>query len=155
MKTLWPMICGRSKVLWNPEHHQDVIICFLAHCEKFLRIILKSVSNFLSYFENSQDRQTSKSCLSLDLLGGGNYVNIIRKPGTVKISFVCHNDNLVLCLFQRKWPTSLCLALRCLGSCGRSFMKTKSSISQTFMFSSSWEHRYEQKRGVWSVVTEL
>lgn len=61
----------------------------------------------------------------------------------VNVSFcVCkHTDNLIQLFFQRKWPTSLFLALRCLGSCGRSSMKIKSSIIRMFMFSSSWEHR--------------
>lgn len=88
MKALWPLIFGRVKVLWNPEHHQNLIICFLAHCDYLLRIILKYVSDLLSDFENSQARQTSKSRLTLNLLGRGNCVYFIRNPGTVKISCV-------------------------------------------------------------------
>lgn len=73
----------------------------------------------------------------------------------VSMMVILFTVTVFLCLFQRRWPTSHCLALRCLGSCGRSCMKTKSSINQTFMFSSSWVHRWEHSRELWSMVTEL
>jgi len=55
----------------DPDRHQNLIICLLAHCQPFLKISCKSVQKFLRKVAN---RQTDKQrrLHKLILLGGGN-----------------------------------------------------------------------------------
>lgn len=55
-----------SKSLQNPERHQILILNSLAHDQHFLKIPLKSVYSFSSFFPN---RQTDKCQLSHNLPG--------------------------------------------------------------------------------------
>ena len=56
---------GAARILqkspgFNPEHHQNLIICSLAHYQHFLKVSLESVHNFWSYLANKQtNKQTN------------------------------------------------------------------------------------------------
>jgi len=59
----------------DPDRHQNLIICSLAHCQPSLQISCKSVRKFLRKVVNKQrekDRQTDKQRRKHNLLGGGN-----------------------------------------------------------------------------------
>jgi len=44
----------------HPDHHQNLIICLLAHCQPSLKISFKSVWKFLRKVANRQaDKQTN------------------------------------------------------------------------------------------------
>jgi len=51
----------------DPDHHQNLIICSLAHCQPSLKISCKSIQKFL---HNVANEQTDKELHIL--LGGGN-----------------------------------------------------------------------------------
>jgi len=53
----------------DPDRHQNLIICSLAHCEPFLKISCKSIQKFLCKVAN---RQIHKQRRLHILLGGGN-----------------------------------------------------------------------------------
>jgi len=53
----------------DPRHHQNLIICSMAHCQHSLKISCKSVQKFLSKVGN---RQTKKQRRLDNLLGGDN-----------------------------------------------------------------------------------
>jgi len=61
----------------DPDHHQNLIICSLSHCQPSLKISCKSVWTFLREVANRQtdkqtNRQTNKQRRLHNLLGGGN-----------------------------------------------------------------------------------
>jgi len=63
-------ICIRIR---DPDRHQNLIICSLAHCQSSLKISCKSVRKFLRNVDNRQtDRQTDRQRRLHNLLGGGN-----------------------------------------------------------------------------------
>lgn len=47
----WSLDNHMSKSLHNPEHSQNVIICFLAHYEHFLKILSRSVNNASNFVQ--------------------------------------------------------------------------------------------------------
>lgn len=47
----------RSKTLQNPEHYQNVIICFLANYQHFLKMSLEYLRIISSYFTIIQNKQ--------------------------------------------------------------------------------------------------
>ena len=44
----------------KPEHHQNVIICSLAHYQHFLKTSSKSAENFWSYLANKQTNKDKR-----------------------------------------------------------------------------------------------
>jgi len=57
----------------DPDRHQNLISCSLAHCQPSLKISCKSVPKFLHKVANKQtNRETDRQQRKHILLGGGN-----------------------------------------------------------------------------------
>ena len=56
----------------DPDHHQNLTICSLAHCQPSLRISCKSVRKFLHKVGNRQTNKQTNNDDYIILLGGGN-----------------------------------------------------------------------------------
>lgn len=65
MDWLWlsPKVFGRSKTLWNPEHHQHLMGPTFAHDQHFLKTLLRSIHIFSSSKTNKEmPPHVSNSC---------------------------------------------------------------------------------------------
>jgi len=63
----------------DPERHQNLVICALAHCQPSLKVSCKSVQTFLRKVANGQTNRQRRLHI---LLGGGNIYNFIRHIGS-------------------------------------------------------------------------
>jgi len=73
----------------DPDHHQMLIICSLAHRQPSLKLSRKSVQKFVRKFANRQtNRQTNKNDDYISLLAD---VNI----EAMQIVYVCNNVSIL------------------------------------------------------------
>jgi len=138
---------AKTRVTWigDPDRHQSLIICSLAHCQSSLKISFKSVRKFLRKVANRQtDRQTGKQTNNDDYMTSVAEV-INQRP----------------CLWSRTLSCRLCRRL-CIVPCGRSEIIMATSGYATWFTAggcnphrSLWRHwwrhnsetiRYREKR---------
>lgn len=112
----------------SPSKIQNIIkMLSLSHCQRFLKISLKTVHNVLSYFGISQ---TDKRQLSDSLLGGGNN-QVHYQKGQQRVEWMITISN-VLKQKEHEHPQCLLLAYKELAA----FLNNKFNYSR---LSDKWE----------------
>ena len=75
-----PMVTNPKKQSFypdgDPDRHQNLIVCSVAHCQPSLKISCKSVWKFL---RKAANRQTDKQRRKHNLLGGGSQLDPFRR----------------------------------------------------------------------------
>jgi len=74
----------------DPDHHQNLIICSLAHCQRTLKISRKSVPNLLRKVANKQTHSQTNNDDNITSLA-----HVVRRWGAARVnrgshSFTCH-----------------------------------------------------------------
>jgi len=100
----------------DPDRHQNLIVCSLAHWQPSLKISRKSVRKFLHKVANRQtDRQTDKQRRKHYLLGWGNQVtglsvtktkNVFRNNRLILVNYINSVASVTLTLYS--WLLNYC-----------------------------------------------